>query len=134
MNKKEDFHPFNLDELEKWMEDYYLDPLSSYLDQLTFRIDLYDTEAQIIVEALLTGCASKDVTVFLKEDSVIITAAKLNDTEAIQRVHHPCMRKVKLPFSVVNKKVRADFANEILEIFINKNEAGPGCNREIIID
>jgi spore coat protein M/HSP20 family protein len=44
------------------------------------------------------------------------------------------MRKVKLPFSVVNKMVSAEFANEILEIFINKNEAGPGCNREIIID
>ncbi|WP_282171420.1 Hsp20/alpha crystallin family protein [Cytobacillus firmus] len=133
MNKKEDFHPFNLSELEKWMEDYYLDPLSSYLDQITFRIDLYDTEAQIIVEALLTGCASKDVTVSLKEDSVIIKAAKIDDTEAIRR-GHPCMRKVKLPFSVVNKMVSAEFANEILEIFINKNEAGPGCNREIIID
>ncbi|EWG09167.1 Hsp20/alpha crystallin family protein [Cytobacillus firmus] len=128
MNKKEDFHPFNLDVLEKWMEDYYLDPLSSYLDQITFRIDLYDTEAQIIVEALLTGCASKDVTVSLKEDSVIIKAAKIDDTQ------EPCMRKVKLPFSVVDKKVSADFANEILEIFINKNEAGPGSNREIIID
>jgi HSP20 family molecular chaperone IbpA len=133
LNKKEEFHPFNLDELEKWMEDFYLDPLSSYLDQITFRIDLYDTEAQIIVEALLTGCASKDVTVSLKEDSVIIKAAKIDDTEASRRCQ-PCMRKVKLPFSVVNKKVSADFANEILEIFINKNEAGPGCNRDININ
>ncbi|MCM3091672.1 MULTISPECIES: Hsp20/alpha crystallin family protein [unclassified Cytobacillus] len=133
MNKKEELHPFNLAELEKWMEDFYLDPLSSYLDQITFRIDLYDTEAQIIVEALLTGCASKDVTVSLKEDSVIIKAAKIYDTEVSLRCQ-PCMRKVKLPFSVINKKVSADFANEVLEIFINKNEAGPGCNRDIIIN
>ncbi|MCM3706757.1 MULTISPECIES: Hsp20/alpha crystallin family protein [Cytobacillus] len=133
MNKKEDFHPFNLSELEKWMEDYYLDPLSSYLDQITFRIDLYDTETQIIVEALLTGCASKDVTVSLYDDTVIIKAAKIDETKAVRR-GQPCMRKVKLPFSVINKMVRADFANEILEIFINKYEAGPGFNREIIID
>lgn len=133
MNKKEELHPFNLAELEKWMEDFYLDPLSSYLDQITFRIDLYDTEAQIIVEALLTGCASKDVTVSLKEDSVIIKVAKIYDTEVSLRCQ-PCMRKVKLPFSVINKKVSADFANEVLEIFINKNEAGPGCNRDIIIN
>ncbi|MBN8199985.1 MULTISPECIES: Hsp20/alpha crystallin family protein [Bacillaceae] len=133
MNKKEDFHPFNLDELEKWMEDYYLDPLSSYLDQITFRIDLYDTEAEIIVEALLTGCVSKDVTVSLKENTVIIKAVKIDETGPI-RCGQPCMRKVKLPFSVINKRVSADFSNEILEIFINKNEAGPGCDRDISID
>ena len=132
MNKKEDFHPFNLDELEKWMEDYYLDPLSSYLDQITFRIDLYDTEAEIIVEALLTGCVSKDVTVSLKENTVIIKAVKIDETDPI-RCGQPCMRKVKLPFSVIEKKVSADFSNEILEIVINKNEAGPGCDREISI-
>ena len=133
MNKKEDFHPFNLDELEKWMEDYYLDPLSSYLDQITFRIDLYDTEAEIIVEALLTGCVSKDVTVSLKENTVIIKAVKIDETDPI-RCCQPCMRKVKLPFSVIKNKVSANFSNEILEIFINKNEAGPGRDRDISIN
>ncbi|MCS0790150.1 Hsp20/alpha crystallin family protein [Cytobacillus pseudoceanisediminis] len=133
MNKKEDFHPFNLDELEKWMEDYYLDPLSSYLDQITFRIDLYDTEAEIIVEALLTGCVPKDVTVSLKENTVIIKAVKIDETDPI-RCSKPCMRKVKLPFSVIKNKVSANFSNEILEILINKNEAGPGCDRDISIN
>lgn len=133
MNKKEDFHPFNLDELEKWMEDYYLDPLSSYLDQITFRIDLYDTEAEIIVEALLTGCVSKDVTVSLKENTVIIKAVKIDETDPIH-CGQPCMRKVKLPFSVIKNRVSANFSNEILEIFINKNEAGPGCDRDISIN
>lgn len=114
------------------MEDYYLDPLSSYLDQITFRIDLYDTETEIIVEALLTGCVSKDVTVSLKENTVIIKAVKIDETDPI-RCGQPCMRKVRLPFSVINRKVNADFSNEILEICINKHEAGPGSDREINI-
>ncbi|WP_232233712.1 hypothetical protein [Bacillus sp. J33] len=59
MNKKENQHSFNISEMEKWMENFFLDPLTSYLDQITFRIDLYDTETEIIVEALLTGCLPK---------------------------------------------------------------------------
>ncbi|KON88622.1 hypothetical protein AF332_18635 [Sporosarcina globispora] len=132
MNKKGDFHPFNLDELEKWMENYFLDPHSSYLDQITFRIDLYETEDNIIIEALLTGCTPQDVTVSLKDNDVIIKAVKKDDSASVP-CSQPCMRTVILPFPVIHNNVSAAFSNEILEIYINKNMTGPGCNRDIII-
>ncbi|MBT2689631.1 Hsp20/alpha crystallin family protein [Bacillus sp. ISL-47] len=131
MNKKDDLHRFNLSEMEKWMENFFLDPLTSYMDQLTFRIDLYDTENEIIVEALLTGCVPKDVTVSLKENKVIIKAVKKE--LPLGKNGQPCMRKVELPFKVINKRVRAAFSNGILEIFIAKNEPGSGCDRNIMI-
>jgi spore coat protein M/HSP20 family protein len=131
MNKKEDLHSFNISEMEKWMENFFLDPLTSYLDQLTFRIDLFETENEIIIEALLIGCDQKDVTVSLKENKVFIKAVKRE--LPLGKSGQPCMRKVELPFKVINKKVTAAFSNGILEIFITKNEAGPGCNRNITI-
>ncbi len=52
VHRKED-KPLNLDEIEKWLENFFLDPLTSYLDETTFRIDLYETADDYIVEALL---------------------------------------------------------------------------------
>lgn len=131
MNKKENQHSFNISEMEKWMENFFLDPLTSYLDQITFRIDLYDTETAIIMEALLTGCLPKDVTVSLQENKVIIKAVK-KELPSV-KCGQPCVRTVELPFSVIDKKVRASLSNGILEVFIAKNETGPGCNRNIAI-
>lgn len=131
MNKKENQHSFNISEMEKWMENFFLDPLTSYLDQITFRIDLYDTETEIIVEALLTGCLPKDVTVSLQENKVIIKAVK-KELPSV-KCGQPCVRTVELPFPVIDKKVRASLSNGILEVFIAKNETGPGCNRNIAI-
>lgn len=129
MNQKEDQHSFILTEMEKWMENFFLDPLTSYMDQQTFRIDLYETETEIIVEALLTGCAPKDVTVSLEENHVIIKAVKKE--LPCEKNGQRCERKVELPFSVVNREVKAVLSNGILEIFITKTEAGPGCDRHI---
>ncbi|GLB60801.1 Hsp20/alpha crystallin family protein [Cytobacillus sp. NCCP-133] len=131
MDKKEDKHPFNLSEMEEWMEKFFLDPHTSYMDQFTFRIDLFETETEIIVEALLIGCVPKDVTVSLKDNKVIIKAQKKE--LPTENSGQPCIRKVELPFPVIDKKVGAAFSNGILEIFIAKNEAGPGCNRYITI-
>ena len=50
-NKNENY--FESDEMEKWLTQYFLDPLTDYLDENVFRIDLFDSESSFIVEALL---------------------------------------------------------------------------------
>ncbi len=63
MNTKKDDDFIDFDQMEMWLENYFLDPLTSYLDQTQFRIDLYETEKEWIVEAILTEFNSSEITV-----------------------------------------------------------------------
>ena len=33
--------------IDKWLETFFLDPLTSYLDETTFRIDLFETADEL---------------------------------------------------------------------------------------
>ncbi|MBU8878325.1 Hsp20 family protein [Bacillus sp. FJAT-29790] len=128
MSKNEDANNDHLTDMEKWMESFFLDPLTSYLDQMMFRIDLYETENEIIVEALLTDFYPADITIYLKEDQLIIKALKkvhLTDESPFK------IRKVDFPFLIIQKEVKALFENGILEILISKNKKGIGKNRSV---
>ncbi|PLR78570.1 heat-shock protein Hsp20 [Bacillus sp. V3-13] len=128
MNDESKEQPLDLRSLEKWLEQYFLDPLTNYLDETAFRIDMFETEQEIIIEALLAEFPSSQVTVFLEDKSIIISAVDTNSaTPQLRR------RTVTFPFSVVHKHVHATFAQGILEIFLSKTKAGPGQNRFVTL-
>ncbi len=120
-HKKDD-----LSQVEKWMEQFFLDPQTSFMDQLTFRIDLYETNTHIIVEALLPDVDLKHISIMIDACVMTISVIKKN-TES-------CSRKVEMPFPLVDKRVHAVFANGILEVWIDKNRSGNGKKRYIIIN
>lgn len=125
MNHKDENETDGLSEIEKWLETFFLDPLTSYMDQTTFRIDLYETDDQIIIEALLLDFHSPDVIVHLHRDCVVICVAQANIEKLVKR-------EINLPFSVIDKNVYGHLHNNILEIFISKNEPGLGKNRRML--
>lgn len=113
------------DELEKWLETLFLDPTTSILDQTEFRVDLYDSETEMIIEALLPNYSSTDITVFLDVKQVNIKACKSsNQTKE---------RTVTFPFIINSQKVTASFSNEILEISISKKHQVQQGNRYITL-
>lgn len=119
----------NYEEMEEWLKNYFLDPLTSYLDQTQFRIDLYETKTEWIVEAILSDYDSSEIKVFMEEDKLTITAIKHPPTENKQKR----MRIIEFPFQIITQKVTATFANGILEIFISKTEEELGRNRYITL-
>ncbi|WML44476.1 Hsp20/alpha crystallin family protein [Neobacillus sp. PS3-40] len=131
MFNEEDGQSIDLDQMEKWLENYFLDPLTSHFDQTQFRIDLYETDENWIVEALLSDYTSCDIKVFAENKTLIISAVKLpqlSNQDLQKRV-----RIIKFPFLVIDQKITATFQNGILEIFISKKEKVVRKNRFITL-
>jgi HSP20 family molecular chaperone IbpA len=128
LNSKKDEESVDYDQMEKWLENYFLDPLTSFYDQSQFRIDLYETAKEWIVEAILTEFTSSEITVFIEEKELTITAVKHPLS-----YHKKKVRTIAFPFKIINQKVTATFKNGILEVFISKTEKDLKKNRFITL-
>lgn len=117
------------DEMEKWLKNYFLDPLTSYLDHTQFRIDLYETNKEWIIEAILSEYDASEITVLIEKDKLTITAMKPNPSIQSQKR----IRFIEFPFQVIRQKVTATFRKGILEIFISKTDEEVANNRYIIL-
>ncbi|CAG9606426.1 Hsp20/alpha crystallin family protein [Pseudoneobacillus rhizosphaerae] len=122
MNSKKNEKPFQTDLWEKWLESYFLDPFTSILDQTQFRVELYDSETEVIIEAMLPQHLSSQIDVNLDVSSVVI---KVNSSK------NPKERILSFPFHINSQKVEATFSNEILEIVISKIHQVKQINRNI---
>jgi HSP20 family molecular chaperone IbpA len=129
MKPKKDIQPIDFDLVERWLENYCLDPLTTQDDLTQFRIDLYETDQEWIIEALLNEFNSSEIKVFVDEKNLIISAGQNSSTpHAGKRI-----RSINFPFQVINQRVTANFMNGILEVFISKTEKGLGKNRYITL-
>ena len=131
MSNEEEDQSYDLQQMEKWLENYFLDPLTTYLDQIQFRIDLYETNKKWIVEALLSHYEASEITVFAENEKLIIKAKKtLPHPKNQEEVR---ARTIAFPFPVVNQKITASFHSGILEVTIAKDEKNTGKNRYITL-
>jgi HSP20 family molecular chaperone IbpA len=124
MKSKKNIQPIDFDLVEKWLENYCLDPLTTQDDLTQFRIDLYETDQEWIVEALLNEFTSSEIKVFIEDKKLVITADK-SSTPTNQQKR---IRTIQFPFQVINQKVTANYINGILEVLISKSEKGLGKN------
>ena len=121
--------PFDFALVEKWLENYFLDPLTSYYDQTQFQIDLFETDQEWIVEAILSDFKASDLQVYIEEKKLTISAT--NPPPYLP--NHKRSRSIEFPFYINEQDISAAFTNGILEIFISKTKKGSGKNRYIIL-
>jgi HSP20 family molecular chaperone IbpA len=114
-------------EMEKWLTNLYLDPLTSFLDETTFRIDIFETDEEYIIEAMLNDYESKEISVYVRDRQIEIKAEPKKKAAKEKKA-----RVIDLPFKM-NKKVRASFSKGILEVYISKTLPGSEKNRKIQI-
>jgi HSP20 family molecular chaperone IbpA len=131
MNANKEDQSFDNDAIEKWLETYFLDPLTSYYDQTQFRIDLYETDREWIVEALLPEFMSSDITVYVEDKKLFITVKK--NAFSVDQVQKKRKRSIEFPFQVNCHKIMATFHNGILEVFISKLDKEYKKNRFITL-
>ena len=125
MNEKAD-KPLDISVVEEWLENFFLDPLTSYQDETIFRIDLFETAEEYIVEAMLPQTKKSNITIKLEHENIIIdVASDCHNKENVKQ------RKISFPFSIIHHDVNAIFESEILEISINKEKICNGRNRVI---
>ncbi|UQD51898.1 Hsp20/alpha crystallin family protein [Bacillus methanolicus] len=123
--------PFDIKAMEKWLENFFLDPLTSYMDEIAFRVDIFETETEIIVEALLPGYERSHLSVYVEDNVLTISANHKPNQKAYN--HHTRTRKMEFPCSIINKQIHAVFQNGILEVILSKTTPGTGKNRKIAI-
>ncbi|WP_453996742.1 Hsp20/alpha crystallin family protein [Bacillus nitroreducens] len=116
MNNYDKSNPLRLNGLEDWMRQFLEDPY--LLDEYQFRIDLFETQDEYIIEAELTGYQPEQIQLHVLNDTFHI---KLTDCETPPNDTILTERVVTFPFELERKKIEALFRNEILEIYINKN-------------
>ncbi|OIK08889.1 Hsp20 family protein [Bacillus sp. MUM 13] len=108
------------DKFDEWMSRYFLDPVTSYLDMTTFRIDLYESSEEYIVEGLLEVPYMESINVIFKGDTIIVRVNK-GVTDIKEQTGNFLERSIGFPYSIDNKKITAEFENRILTITINKH-------------
>lgn len=117
MNRKKDEQCYDLEQMEKWLENYFLDPLTSYCDMTQFRIDLYETEKDWIVEAVLDDFKAAELSVKVEDMKLIITARKQTLSSNIKKI-----RTIDFPFPIKNQKVCAFFQWYIRNIYLQNRK------------
>ncbi|QCJ42745.1 Hsp20/alpha crystallin family protein [Bacillus sp. S3] len=120
---------FDFELVEKWLENFFLDPLTSYYDQTQFQIDLYETEKEWIVEAILSEFEASEIKVYIEEKKLLISACKY--PPSVTQLSKS--RSIEFPFYVTKQEVTAVYTKGILEVFISKTENGLGKNRFITL-
>ncbi len=115
--------------IEEWMSQFFTDPFTSLLDEQTFRLDLFETGEEFIVEAELGEAISTEmVNLTVNREHLYITVLDDNQGE------HERKRTVVLPFSIERKKITASLTNGILEIKISKSTPSSQSSPFIIIN
>lgn len=110
--------------IDKWLEMLFLDPLTSFLDETAFRLDIFESANQFIIEVDIPENSSK-LTVWIKENTIIISV----DCEGKLRT-----RQVDWPFDVRENDVVANVTDQILEIIIVKEKTLAPLDRHIDIE
>ncbi|MBU7592311.1 Hsp20/alpha crystallin family protein [Metabacillus halosaccharovorans] len=129
MNKKKCSNPMDIQGIEEWMSQFFTDPFTSLLDEQTFRLDLFETGEEFIVEAELGETISTDeINITVNKEQLYISILDGNQVERERR------RTVVLPFSIEKKKITACYTNGILEIKISKSTPSHLSSRHITIN
>jgi spore coat protein M len=110
--------------IDKWLEMLFLDPLTSFLDETAFRLDIFESANQFIIEVDIPENSSK-LTVCIKENTIMISI----DCEEKLRT-----RQVDWPFDVRENDVVTNITDQILEIIIDKEKTLAPVDRRIEIE
>lgn len=124
MNKQD--KPLDIHVIDEWLENFFLDPLTSYLDETVFRIDLFETADEYIIEALLPQINKDNISIKLEGKNIRIDVKNKMIQDHKQRI-------ISFPFHVTQHMVKASYDSEILEVFISKQRIQSGANRVISI-
>jgi HSP20 family molecular chaperone IbpA len=117
MNEKKDLDTDWNRLMDDWLKDFFLDPLTSLLDETEFRIDVFETEKEYIVEALLIEIKKEHIRISTEEKLLTIIVLSDNDKKEEEK-----KRIISFPTHINEKHIQATFTNGILEVFISKQK------------
>lgn len=92
-------------------------------------VDIYETEDSIVLKAELPGVDKKEVSVEVKDNTLILKGERRREKEVkeenyhrVERSYGTFMRSFSLPVTVKQDQVKAKFKDGILEVTLPKAE------------
>ncbi|NLU52941.1 MAG: Hsp20/alpha crystallin family protein [Clostridiaceae bacterium] len=104
------------------------------------RIDVYQTEKDVVLKAELPGVAKEDLNVIVDEYSIKISGQTRRDEEykddniyRAERFYGSFARTIPLPVEVAADKAKGEYKDGILTITVPKKQPGKSNGRRIEI-
>lgn len=105
------------------------------------KIDVFQTENDVIVKAEIPGVSKEDLNVYIDENSIRLSGETKKDNEfkddnayRLERYYGSFSRTIPLPVEVKSDKASAEYKDGILSITVPKTEPGKIKGRKIDIN
>lgn len=92
-------------------------------------VDIYETDENIVLKAELPGVDKKEVTVEVKDNTLVLKGERSREKEVKEENYHRVersfgtfMRSFSIPVSVKQDQVKAKFKDGVLEVTMPKSE------------
>jgi len=100
-----------------------------------WNLEVFDAEKEMVVRAEVPGFEAADFEVELRNNRLLITAAKKHETEAKEKGYEFAERRyerfVELPVEIDPAKVAATYRNGVLEVHLPRAEEAKGRHIEV---
>ncbi len=128
--------------------DSFINEMNNFVERLPFglgritgpRIDVYQTEKDVIVKAEIPGVSKEDLNVYIDENMIRLSGQTKRDEEykddniyRSERYYGSFSRTIPLPVEVKSEKASAEYRDGILKITVPKAEPGKIKGRRIDI-
>ncbi|NOY99414.1 MAG: Hsp20/alpha crystallin family protein [Chloroflexi bacterium] len=115
--------------MDRLFDDAFTRPLGTDTGWKLPAIDMYQTDDDVVVKAILPGMKAKDVQISVTDNVLTIKGEIKQDEESRERAYHirehrygAFERRIMLPTDVVADKAKAEFEDGILNITLPKAE------------
>lgn len=131
-----------MDEMDRMFDRYFRRPLLRSLEEEPFdfgpAVDVYETDAEVVVKAELPGLKKEDINLTVQEDKLAITGETRQESEVSEEGYHrkeirtgTFRRVVALPAAVRTGEITARYEDGVLTVRAPKAEVPKGTKVDI---
>lgn len=136
------WNPFRgMENLNREMTEFFNDmPFGFFTRNTTPRVDVYETEKDVVVKAEIPGVSKEDLNIYIDENAVRLSGQTKKDAEykdenayRSERYYGSFTRTIPLPVEVKSEQAKASYTDGILSITVPKSETHKTRGRKIDI-
>lgn len=135
------WNPFrDIDNIGREMGSFFDLPIKLFGGINSPRVDVYQTENDVVVKAEIPGVSKEDLNVFIDENSIRLSGQTKKEKEfkdenvyRTERYYGSFSRTIQLPAEVKSEQARAEYKDGILSITVPKVEPSKPKGRKIDI-
>ncbi|NMB95883.1 MAG: Hsp20/alpha crystallin family protein [Clostridiaceae bacterium] len=136
------WNPFkDMDSIGREVSSFFENSPFAFLGKNTSpRVDVYQTENDVIVKAEIPGVSKEDLNIYIDENSIRLSGQAKKDTEfkdenvyRSERYYGSFSRTIPLPAEVKTEQAKAEYEDGILSIIVPRTEPAKMKGRKIDI-